>query len=694
MKFEDTSQNLRARLRFVQILVVLMLSVLSVRLYVLQVVRGERYAEIAQNQRRRRLPIPAPRGVIFDRNKKPIVNSRPIYNVILSREDVKDKNLNALVDPLSTGLNIDQQDLYDRFEVVKSMPAFESILVKQDASPGDIAWVESHNLEYPELRVEQQPQRSYPANGSLAHVLGYVAEISPEQLKQQVYKDKGLKPGDIIGQSGLEQIYDDYLRGKDGYREVVVDSRGRIQDEIEIVNPVPGRDMITTIDLDLQQEAEAQLANSVTKRGVIIAMDPNNGEILALASAPTFDPNLFSQRISTKEGKAEYAALLNDPETPLLNRAIQSRFPPGSTWKIPMAVAGLQQGVITLDHSSLACGGGITIGNKFTRCMGNHGSPDVKVAITKSCDGYFYRLGLKMGIDGIVSMVDEFDLNKRTGIDLPNEVVSWTPSREFKRRMQPRDPEWRDIDTVYASFGQVYDIITPISLIRAIAAVSESGRMYIPHLLKEVPAVGDQPAVAFKPLDPARPNPKVIPIPEDINDAVVEGMWSVVNAGGTATSIAMPGFDIAGKTGTAQVVGLGKDTGKNKDHSWFVSYAPAYKPEIALVALIENSGFGGRHAAPAVRGVYDVYYRKTRKQEPPGIVQAIAKSDIPTPADGETAIAQSAAPKPADDVTASPAKPTTPKPATPKPAAVKPKPKPAIAKPAPAATQPPAGVNN
>ena len=177
-----------------------------------------------------------------------------------------------------------------------------------------------------------------------------------------------------------------------------------------------------------------------------------------------------------------------------------------------MAVAGLQQGVITLDNSNIACGGGITIGNKFTRCMGNHGAPDVKRAITVSCDGYFYRLGLKMGIDGIVSMVDEFDLNKRTGIDLPNEVVSWTPSREFKRRMQPRDPEWRDIDTVYASFGQVYDVITPISLIRAIAAVSQSGRMYIPHLLKEVPARGDQVAVGFQPLDQSRPNPKVIPI--------------------------------------------------------------------------------------------------------------------------------------------------------------------------------------
>ena len=635
MKFEDTSQNLRARLRFIQALVVLMLGVLCVRLYVLQVVRGERYAEIAENQRRRRLPIPAPRGVIFDRYGRPIVNSRPIYNVIMSREDVKVKDLNSLIEPLADGLRVDKDILRDYFEIVKTMPAFESILVKQDATQADIAWVEARNLEFPELRVEQQPQRSYPAGGSLSHVMGYVGEISPEQLKQQSYKERGLKPGDIIGLSGLEQIYDDRLRGQDGYREVVVDSRGRIQAEIITVDPIPGRDLITTIDLDLQHAAEEQLANSVTRRGVIIAMDPNNGEIMALASYPTFDPNLFSQRITTKEGRAEYHALLNDPETPLLNRAVQSRYPPGSTWKIPMAIGGLKQGAITLDHSNLACGGGITIGNKFTHCMGNHGSPDIRTAISSSCDGYFYRLGLKMGIDGIVEMVDEFDLNKRTGIDLPNEVVSWTPSREFKRRMQPRDPEWRDIDTVYASFGQVYDIITPVSLIRSIAAVSKGGRMYIPHLLKEIPARGKPgdadylEPVTFKPLDPSRPNPKVIPIPEDINHAVVEGMWRVVNGGGTATRIQMVGFDIAGKTGTAQVVGLGKDVGKNKDHSWFVSYAPAYNPEIAMVALIENSGFGGHHAAPAVRAIYDVYYRKTRNEEPPGALK-IAQKKPPT----------------------------------------------------------------
>ena len=623
MKFEDTSQNLRARLRVIQIVVILLLGLLGLRLYVLQVVRGEFYAGIAENQRRRRLPIPAPRGVIYDRNGKVLVDSRPIYNVLLSREDVRDKELYSLIEPLSEALALDAEILRDRFDQIKSLPAFESIPVKLDATKGDIAWVDAHRLEFPELRVELQPQRRYPENGVLAHALGYVGEISPEQLKQPAYKEKGLKPGDIIGQSGLEQIYDDYLRGKDGYREVLVDSRGRIQDEIETIPPQPGQDLVTTIDYDLQQVAEDELRNSVTKRGVIIVMNPNDGEILALSSYPTFDPNLFSQRITTKEGRAEYGALLNDPETPLLNRAVQSRYAPGSTWKIPMAVAGLKQGAITIEHSNLLCGGGITIGNKFTRCMGNHGSPDIKTAITRSCDGYFYRLGLKMGVEGIGQMVDDFELNKRTGIDLPNEVNSRTP-REFKTILDRRNQPWKEIDTVFASFGQVYEEMTPLSMLRAVAGIGLGGKLYTPHLLKEVKAVEERgvwlyrAGASFQPLDHSRPNPKVVPIPEHIHRAVLDGMWGVVNNGGTGAGIKMVGFDIAGKTGTAQVVALGKDVGKNKDHSWFVSYAPAYKPEIAIVALIENSGFGSLHAAPAVRRVYDAYYRKTRHEEPPG----------------------------------------------------------------------------
>src|SRR3989440_700197 len=532
MKFVDDSQNLRVRLRLIQALVLVILGVLCVRLYLLQIIDGKRYGEIAENQRIRLLPIPAPRGGIFDRTGTiALVSSRPIYSVILSREDTKGIDRYSLIKPLAEGLGLDPELLREKFDEVKSQPAFESILIKEGATQADIVWVDAHQLEFPALRVEQTPQRRYPANGQLAHVLGYVGEISPEQLKQEEYRDKGYRPGDIIGQEGLEKVYDEYLRGRDGYRKVIVDSRGHIQNEVERVEPQSGQDIVTTIDLDLQEAAEDQLRKSPQGRGVIIAMDPNNGEIFALASAPTFDPNLFSQRITTKEGRAEYQKLLNDPDHPLINRAIQGKYPPGSTWKPLMATAGLKQGAISIDNSNLVCGGGITIGNKFTRCMGgNHGSPNVHVAIEKSCDSYFYHLGLKMKLEGIQQMVNEFELDKRTGIDLPHEVISTTPSPEQ-------------------------------------------------------------------------------------NAVVVQAMWAVVNEAGTATGIKMAGFDIAGKTGTAQVVSLGKEGSEHRDHSWFVSYAPAFKPEISCVAMIENAGLGSRFGAPSVRAIYDVYYQKHYGQQ-------------------------------------------------------------------------------
>jgi len=626
MKCVDDSQNLRIRLRLIQAFVLVLLGMLAVRLYVLQVVNGSKYAEVAVNQRIRLLPIPAPRGMIFDREGRMLVDSRPIYSIILSREDTKGINRNSLIQPLSEGLNIDPQILRERFDQVKNQPAFESILIKEEATQADIAWVEGRQLELPALRVEQTPQRRYPANGMLAHVLGYVQEISPEQLEDPRYKDKlsgaRYKPGDIIGQDGVEAVYDEYLRGRDGYRKVVVDSRGHIQSEVERVEPQSGQDLVLTIDLDLQMAAEDQLKKSPQGRGVIIALDPNNGEVLALASAPTFDPNLFSQRITTKEGRAEYQKLLTDPDRPLLDRAVQGRYPPGSTWKPLMAIAGLQQGAITVENSNLVCAGGITVGNKFTRCMGgNHGSPNVHVAIRQSCDGYFYRLGLKMKLEGIQQMVSEFELDKRTGIDLPHEVISTTPSRELKAKLYPSDPEWKDIDTVYSSFGQGADVLTPIALIRAHAAIGMKGKMYVPHLLKEVRAigaVGDPNRAEYRPDRPARtfdrPQPKDLGFPAEQNAAVVQAMWAVVNEGGTGGGIKMAGFDIAGKTGTAQVVSLGKEGSEHRDHSWFVSYAPAFKPEVAVVALIENAGLGSRFGAPSVRAVYDVYYQKRHAQ--------------------------------------------------------------------------------
>ncbi|HWS56404.1 MAG TPA: penicillin-binding protein 2 [Pyrinomonadaceae bacterium] len=629
MKFEDDTQNLRMRVGIIHAIVLVILVVLGVRLYFLQVVNGDYYAERAENQRIRLLRIPAPRGAILDRHGKLLVNSRSTYNIILLREDMKGKDYDALVAPFSAGLGLDPEFLRDRFEMIRTQPAFEDLTIKEGATSADIAWVEARSVEFPMLSIREQPQRRYPEDGVLAHVLGYVGEISPEQLKQDKYKnftENPYYPGAIVGQEGLERTYDQYLRGRDGYRKVEVDNRGRIQRELEVVPPQPGQDIVTSIDIDMQLAAEQYLRNTPSKRGVIVSMDPNTGELLTMASFPTFDPNLFSQRIGTPAGRKEATALLRDPLTPLFNRAIRGRYPPGSTWKIPMAMAGLEQGAITPKNSNVACGGGITIGNKFTRCMGSHGSPDVKYAIRVSCDGYFYRLGLKMGLEGIMKMVEDYDLNKRTGVDLPHELKSWTPSREFKARFNPRDPQWRDIDTVYASFGQVYDFVTPLAMLRTVAGIGVGGRFYVPHLLKEakaVAAIGPFPARPAQGFD--RPEPKVVALSAQNHQLVMEGMWQVVNAGGTGGRIKMDGFDIAGKTGTAQVVSLGKDTGKNKDHAWFVSVAPAWKPEIAAIALIENVGFGGTYAAPAVRAVYDQYVAKAH----PGLAPKPATGPAP-----------------------------------------------------------------
>ena len=627
MKFQDESQNLRGRLHVIQILVLALLAVLGVRLYMLQVAHGKYYEELAENQRVRLLPILAPRGMIFDRSgTKVLVDSRPIYNVIMSREELRGKDLDSLVAPLSEGLEVDPDALRERFDVVRTQPAFENILIKEGATPGDLAWVEARKLDHPELRIERQPQRTYPADGVLAHALGYVGEISKEQLEQPEYKDKGYKPGDIIGKEGVERTYDHLLRGRNGYRKVVVNSRGQIQDTIEEIQPQPGQDLVLTIDLDMQLAAEDYLKNTPSKRGVIVATNPNSGEVLTMASYPTFDPNLFSQRITTKAGRREYAALIMDEKRPLYNRAIRGRYPSGSTWKLPMSVAGLKQGVITVANSHLACGGGITIGNKFTRCMGNHGSPEIPYAIEKSCDGYYYRLGLKMGIDGIMQMVDDFDLNKPTGIDLPHELASQTPNY-WKPILEKRGQEWKDIRTVYASIGQDTVVVTPLALLRAINGIATAGKLYVPHLLKEARAVAETgPFTARATVAFDRPEPKIIDMPKDQHDFVVEGMWNVVNRAGTGARIKMADFEIAGKTGTAQVASLGKEHGANKDHAWFVSFAPAYKPEVSAVALIENVGFGGTYAAPAARAVYDVYYRETRGHEPPGGALQLAKA--------------------------------------------------------------------
>ena len=620
MKIGDHVQNLGARVGTIQVLAFVLLALLGVRLYFLQIVRGDYYSDRAESQRVRFIPIPAPRGAIFDRYGRLLVDSRPTYNVVLSNEPLKTIKVADRVDDYSRGLALDREFVVERLSLIKQQNEFEAMVLKENVDMRDITWVESHSLEFPELRVELQPQRFYPLGTTLAHVLGYVGEVSPKQLEAPENQEKGLRAGDIVGKGGLEQYYDEYLRGKPGYRKVLVDSRGRVQSELDVVQPQSGQDLITTIDLDLQLRAEKQLDESPTKRGTIVAMDPNNGEMLVMASAPSFDPNIFIRGSSSSEGRKQIAAYWQDEKRPLYNRAIQGRYPPGSTWKLPESVAGLQQGAITVEHSNLTCGGGIMVGNKFTRCMGSHGSPPLSFAITKSCDGYYYRLALKMKIEGIVQMVETFGYDKVSGIDLPNEKVPQTP-KSWMPYIIKTEGKWSDIRTVYSGIGQDTVVVTPISMLRAVSSIGMRGKMFTPHFLKEfrpIAAVGVEgdpnyfgPRTGF---GFQHPEPRIIEATPEQWDVVIKGMWGVVNGGGTAGAIRIPDFEIAGKTGTAQVAELGKDVGAKKDHAWFVSFAPAYKPEIAVIALIENVGFGGSFAAPAVKGVYESYIAKRAPQ--------------------------------------------------------------------------------
>lgn len=619
MKLNETAQNLGIRIGTIQVVAFLLLTILGVRLYYLQIVKGSYYSDRAENQRIRLIPIPAPRGAIFDRNGKILVDSRPTFNVVLSNEPLKQIDVSERVDVYAQGLILERQFVVERLNAIKKQNDFETLVLKDNATMQDIAWVEAHSLEYPELRIELQPQRFYPHGVHMAHILGYVGEISQKQLDSEKYKSRGMRPGDIIGKGGLEEYYDEYLRGRPGFRKVIVDSRGRIQQEIEVVPPQAGQDLVSTIDYDLQMAAEQQLEASASKRGTIIAMDPRNGEMLAMASWPSFDPNVFVQGSKTREGRKQIASYWQDEDRPLYNRATQGRYPPGSTWKIPMSVGGFQADAISASSNSIACGGGIQIGTKFTKCMGSHGSPSLVPAIARSCNGYYYRLGLKMKIEHMIEMIETFEYDRTTGLDLPNEKVGQTP-KSWKPIIEKREGKWSDIRTVYASIGQDTVVVTPISLLRTISAIGNFGKMYVPHFLKEMRPISktedfeERPGFGFQ-----RPDPKIIEMSAEEQKLVATGMWTAVNGGGTARVVSIPGFDVAAKTGTAQAADGSK---AKKDHAWIVTFAPAYNPEISVIGLIENAGYGGTHAGPAVKGVYDAYLAK---RNGPSVTDEIAR---------------------------------------------------------------------
>jgi penicillin-binding protein 2 len=575
----------------------------------MQVINHEAYAEMALQNRLRQLPIKGPRGRILDRNGITLADSRPSYNVVVSREDLK--SVEEKIELIGSRLGLDRKWLARRFEEAKYEPRYLPVVLKEDASPADVSWIVAHQFERPELRIEEMPQRRYVYGALAAHALGYVGEVSRRELEKGPYsRGNGYRMGDVVGKSGLERAYNEILMGKDGERIVVVDSRGRIREEVERVEPTPGRDLRVALDFELQKVAEEEADLSPTGRSAIAVMDPNNGEILAMVSRPAFDPNLFSRRAKSPDDKEEIHDLYEDENRPLFNRVIQGAYPTGSTWKIFMAVAALNEGVITVEDSRIK-DGGLRIGNYWMSSLSNLGHPDIHLAIVKSADGYFYRLGLKMGIEKIEKWADVFRLGQRTGIDLPNERAGIPPSRDWKAKVNPKDPVWRDYDTAAAAIGQGI-AITPLQMLRMVAGVAVGGEMATPHLLLEgaagIDRFGDEQPEAHY----ADDKKFTVPIGPEIHETVTRAMWGVVNENGTGGRARVEGFDVSGKTGTAQVASKSRAGEKSKDHAWFVSFAPRDKPEIASVVLIENGGFGGIHAAPKAAAIYQAYYQRTR----------------------------------------------------------------------------------
>jgi penicillin-binding protein 2 len=557
----------------------------------LQIQSPDVYSERAERNRVKVIPVGAPRGKILDRDGRVIVDNQPSWSVILSRENLKLEHLHEIAD----GLHLDYDDLKSNVARFVRRSKYEPIIIKQNLALAELAFVDSHRDAgtFPEMEVIQVPSRVYPGNGVLAHAIGYTGEISESELDNPDFAK--YNQGQIIGKTGLEKQYNDILVGVDGERRAVVDNMGREREMLGEVKATPGRNLQTTIDLDLQAVAELGMQG---KRGAVVALNPNNGEILAMVSRPSFDPNKFAVRIKS----ADWKELTSDPDNPLLARATQAQLAPGSTFKPIMALAALETGNVT-PATTYNCPGGANFYGHFYHCDQHHGTLDLHRAIAQSCDTYFYNVGVKMGIDDIAYYGQMVGYGSKTGVDLPNEAAGTMGSQEWKLRTQRE--KWYGGDTVSISIGQGYLTVTPLQMARAIGGLAIGGVWHTPHFLL--------PSKDNKPED----KPKEWALNPDNVQTVVSGMFGVVNEGGTGGGAKIPGIDVCGKTGTAQTASLDyikahKDV---KDNSWFVAFAPCEKPEI-VVSVLWEGGEWGKNSAPVARDVIKSYLdKKARNAE-------------------------------------------------------------------------------
>lgn len=585
---ETNKQLIQQRMNIFRIPILLVFLILGARLWQLQIIQGSEYAVKAENNRVRTIELIAPRGMISDRNRIPLAEHRSSFTVLLYRESIKDPE--ATIRFLSEKLAVNAEDLESKLRRSRETGLFRPIVVKEEAGIEDISIIEAHRRDHPEIQLVPEPLRSY-RNGKLAaHLLGYIGEVTEKELEDNIFPNAD--SGSLVGQSGIERIYNEFLVGRPGQRLVLVDSRGREVGPLSELSPVTGGEVRLTLDLNLQSVAEKALEDKV---GAIVAMDPRDGGILAMASAPSFDPNLFSTRLSHKD----WNALLEDPDRPMQNRSIQNSYSPGSIFKIIMAEAGLAEGFLD-DNTTVDCKGSAVYYGERKQCgfKQGHGRIGLEQAIAHSCNIFFYELGQKLGISRIAEHSVLLGLGEKTGVDLPGERSGIVPSPEWKR--ETRGEPWYPGETISVSIGQGAVSVTPLQILRAVSTVVNGGSVVTPHLL----------LYAENSKEELQWPVKRISLSESSVRRIREGMWKSVNDGGTGRNAAIPGIDICGKTGTVQVVSnetKKRFPGSAKDHAWFAGFSSKENPEIAVVVFIEHGGRGSI-AATLARDIFKAYY--------------------------------------------------------------------------------------
>jgi penicillin-binding protein 2 len=600
------------RLTAVQYIILVIFMILAYGLWRLQVMQSDFYAQLAEKNRIRNVPILAPRGKILDREGRTIVDNYPSFSALLLRDSSRD--LNADAEAIGRGLHMEASEVRERVRKFSSMPQYQPIFLKDDITPDELAFIEAHRNELPELDTIMAHRRLYPRNGFMAHLVGYVGEVTETMLNQPQFEL--YNPGDVVGISGVEKQYNQLLMGQNGSRRALVDSRGKEMGRLDETPAIPGKQLKLTIDVDLQIAAEEAMEG---KNGAMLAMDPRTGEILAMVSRPTFDPNDFAVRVS----RDEWNRLVNDPDKPLLNKAIQAQLAPGSTFKIIMSVAGWQENIA--QTLNVHCSGGATFYGRRFGCWvkGGHGPVDFPKAIYQSCDVFFYTLAEKLGIDRIAKYATALGLGQKTGIDLPNEVSGVMPSEEWKIRNFKQ--KWFAGETISVGIGQGAIATTPVQLMRAISAISMDGRMVVPHVVSptELPS-GVVDVQRYTEV-------KTIPIDSAGYTTITDAMARVLLPEGTAPSAHIPGIDIAGKTGSAQIVSLALRAKHENDESfaqngWFVGFTPRRSPEIIVCVLFEG-GEHGKLAARLATQVIKAYVDK-QKRQPTKMAKDANKVDV------------------------------------------------------------------